>query len=140
MSCNDKKIGCQNKEYAKCVYYEVEVPDWSLLVEEECVNIEETTADIYGEITNLKDRLDFSEITSDCFEIETEDGVVTPKSLMTTLVEKVEDLSCEKECDVKCDIDITDYGLDFKCLVDPCGEPITKLSTLLQILINEHCS
>ena len=38
------------------------------------------------------------------------------------------------------ELDITGFNLDFDCLVDPCGDPITNLKTLLQLLINQACA
>ena len=143
MSCKSKiKHTCGDKTYATCVFYSTEVPSWSELINEGCVVTEETTKELYQEVTKLRDKTDFSSLSTTCpdITIETENGVVTPLSYASTTLKLWEELKCPTTEEVITqDIDITGYGLDFKCLVDPCGDPITKLSQLLQIMIDQHC-
>ena len=53
-NCGNKiKHTCAEKNYATCVYYELEVPDFSSLVGEDCITLEETTEDQYNILADI---------------------------------------------------------------------------------------
>lgn len=141
--CNKKKWGCGGIEHnSRCTVYEGVLPEWSEYKEDEkCPSLHDTTAELYSEIDKLKTELDFSDIESCCIEIETdpETGTPTPKTVTSSIIKYTEEVLCKDECESMCDINISGYGLDFKCLQDPCGAPINKLSQLLQIIIDKVC-
>jgi len=143
---NKVKNTCgSNKVYAVCTYYEGSVPEWSTLVDEDCRVVEETTQELYNEVTTLKEQTDLSDITSPCVNfVLTDDadlGFPTVKTFTTDVITALDTLLCpEANSDEATEVDITGWNLDFGCLTDPCDVPITKLSQLMQILINAHCA
>ena len=147
MSCINKvKNTCgSNQNYAICTKYEGTVPDWSELVDEDCIVLEETTQELYDEVTKLKEQTDLSDLTSSCDNfVLTDDadlGFPTVKTFATDVTSALATLLCpEANSDEATEVDISGWNLDFGCLVDPCDAPITKLSQLMQILINAHCT
>lgn len=139
MTCGDKtKNNCGKKVYAECTYYEGTLPEWSEL--EDCKTVEETTEELYSKLTELIDMLDFSDTESSCEDltIKEEGGKVTLKSYLETLLEIAEGIKCG-EITIKEDVDISKWGLDLKCLIEPCDTPIAKLSTLIQVMITKMC-
>ena len=143
MSCKSKiKNTCGDKTYATCVFYKTQLPSWSELLSESCVVTEETTTELYKEVTKLRNKTNFSTLTTTCSEITIEEdaGEVTPLSFARTVITVLEGIKCPVTTDlITNDIDISGYGLDFKCLVDPCDDPIVRLSQLLQIMIDKAC-
>lgn len=140
--------GCKDcfgeQSFAPCVKYQTELPVWSDLKLQDCVTIADTTEELYSEITALKTEVDLSDLTSECFTIlEDEDtSKVTIKTFAQTVINILEGFKCPAEGDFKLnDIDIREYGLDFKCLEDVCSNPkFPTLSSLLQVLISKACA
>lgn len=86
MSCNDKiKQRCK-KVPAGCVNFEAQVPEFSSLVEDECLSIEEVALDIYDIIGGIKQELALEEITSDCIELPT---IIDTKILFQLMMDKI---------------------------------------------------
>jgi len=57
-NCNNKiKNNCGTIVYAECVRYEGEVSDNSSLKEKECINLSETTEDIYNQLETLSNKI-----------------------------------------------------------------------------------
>lgn len=144
MSCGSNiKSNCGKKQYATCTYYETEFPNWSAWYEKDCVTIEDTTEELYDEVTELKAKNDFSSLTTSCskIDLQKDGGVVTPKSFAESVLNILEEIKCPQTGQdlIDRDIDLQNYNLNYKCLVSPCGTPITRLSQLLQIMINKHC-
>lgn len=141
MSCGDKlKRNCGGKKFSTCIYHESALPDWSELKDEGCVVTAETTDELYKEVTNIKDLLNVADIVSDCntFTIDSTDV----KKLIQSIVDKVEELSCEEATTdgfFKEDIDISKWGLDLSCYVDECNTTIKSLSSLLKEMTKKDC-
>lgn len=142
MNCN-KKISntCGTKNYAPCVYYELELPDFTS-IEDECVTLEDTTSEIYTLIKDIREQLDLSELGEDCltYTLDSESRIVVKNALL-----KIEEKYCELEERVEelettglCNISIEECGLDLGTLVDTCDVVPTTLSGLLQVLIDQH--
>lgn len=141
--CNQKpKFTCGDvRANARCVFYDLPVPSYSKLDEEECLTIEETTEDLYNLISWIRESVDLDEYDDECLNTEKVNDVYFKnknryllKDVLKELVTKVcaiEEASGEGTDDT--------LSLDFKCLVSPCGEQITNLKDLLQVLINEIC-
>ena len=69
MSCEDKiKMRCK-KGYASCINYELEVPEFSTLVGDECISIEEVAEDLYYIAGEIKTEIDLSELDEGCLEL-----------------------------------------------------------------------
>lgn len=143
-NCRKNKIKdtCGIKYNARCVYYDDYIPLYSSLLDEECITLEETTADIYHILDDIKSEIDLTELGESCITYETEEvGVIKVKEALKTheteiclLKEALEDLSSTDCC-----TDITGWGIDTKCLEDECGTGFNSLENLIQAMINKLC-
>lgn len=134
--CGKDDSGCVYVN-ATCVRYNTELPEWSVI--ESCSNIEETTKELYDEVTVLREPL-----TMSCDKIDYNrelDGRVKMPNAIKGIEESLCSLLSQKEETIVniFNLDITQIGLDFKCLQTPCGDEITTLKDLLQSLINKAC-
>lgn len=68
MSCTGTKISnmCGVKSYAVCTFYEGSIPSFSSLVQEECVNIQEVSEDLYGIIETMKEESNLESLSDGC--------------------------------------------------------------------------
>lgn len=126
---------CGTKHYATCVYYELELPSISSLTNEDCVTIEQTTQDLYNLFSQQAESIDVSGLQTDCLEdlagnFTLIDILKSQKNKICELENKVSNLENQNVCD----LDITNCNLDLTGLVDDCGDPVTNLGQLLQIL------
>lgn len=87
MNCkkNKLKANCGSYIFAQCTKYEGEVSESSELTTG-CLNIEETTQDIYNQLDDIDEKLDMSVMTNDCI-IFTEPK--TPSSVIKQLYDKI---------------------------------------------------
>lgn len=137
-NCGNKiKHTCAEKNYATCVYYELEVPDFSSLVGEDCITLEETTEDQYNILSGIKSEINLSALGQDCITYG-----VTPKTVKNVLLRYEQEI-----CDLKdrvntlettaiCDMDITNCGLDLTGINNNCSSPVTTLGDLLGYLLD----
>ena len=138
-SCGNKvKSTCVERTYATCVQYETQLPDFSSLVEQDCVTVEETTEDIYNLIEEVRTEIDLSALGESCLEYVTVEG----KNIVKNVLLKYEQEICllkdrveVLETEAICNKDITQCGLDLSGLVDQCDAPITTLGQLLEYLL-----
>jgi hypothetical protein len=137
-NCGNKiKHTCAEKNYATCVYYELEVPDFSSLVGEDCITLEETTEDIYELIGGIKSEIDLSALGEACIEYD-----VNPKTVKSVLLQYEQEI-CDLRAEVDtlkttaiCDIDITECGIDLSGINNNCSSPVTTLGELLAYLVD----
>lgn len=135
-NCGNKiKHTCSEKNYATCVYYELEVPDFSSLVNEDCITLEETTQDQYNILVDIKSEIDLSALGQDCINYG-----VNPKTVKSVLL-KYEQEICDLKQKVQvlettaiCDMNITDCGLTLPD--NPCGGTFSTLGELLGYLLD----
>lgn len=143
MGCNNKMSNvCVDSTSSKCIDYKGKLGNSSSITDE-CVSQFEVNEDLYDIVNTVEDSQNTSELGSLCLTYPVTEGKVLPKSVyniheqeICTLKNKVEILE-NKTLE---EIDISQLGLNFQCLVDPCGDPITNLKTLLQLLINKSCN
>jgi hypothetical protein len=135
-NCGNKiKHTCSEKNYATCVYYELEVPSFSSLVNEECITLEETTEDQYNLIGGIKSEIDLSALGQDCINYG-----INPKTVKSVLL-KYEQEICDLKTKVQtlettaiCDVNITNCGLTLPD--NPCGGTFSTLGELLGYLLD----
>lgn len=135
-NCGNKvKHTCSEKNYATCVYYELEVPDFSSLVDQDCITLEETTEDQYNILDGIKSEIDLSALGQDCINYG-----VNPKTVKNVLL-KYEQEICDLKQKVQvlettaiCDMNITDCGLTLPD--NPCGGTFSTLGELLGYLLD----
>ena len=144
MGCGNKpKHTCgDRRSNARCVFYDIPVPTYSRLKEEDCITVEETTDDLYNLISWLKESVDISEVSIKDLDVESvPDSYVKGnhrvllKEVITKLISELNNL--KNRVDEK---DPEKMDLDYKCLVSPCGNQISTTEELLQVLIDEVCN
>ena len=141
MACNETTSNiCIDSTKAKCLDYEGHLGDNSKITSE-CVNQHQVNEDIYSVLDDTISSLK-TPIEDYCLTYPLTDGKILPKSVMSvhrteicTLKGRVDTLENKDYGE----LDITGFDLDFGCLSDPCGDPVTKLGQLLQIIINKSC-
>jgi hypothetical protein len=138
-NCGNKiKNMCGEKTYATCTYYELEVPTFSTLLDQDCITIEETTADLYLAVGEVKSEIDLSSLGDDCLTYVKEEGRNIVKNVLLKYEQEICDLKSKVnylENEAICDKIITDC-VDLTGIVDACNEQISTLGELLQYLVN----
>jgi hypothetical protein len=138
-NCGNKiKHMCGEKTYATCTYYELEVPAFSELLDQDCITIEETTADLYEAVGGVKSEIDLSSLGNDCLTYVQEEGQNIVKNVLLKYEQEICDLKSKVsylENEAICDKIITDC-VDLSGIVDACNEQISTLGELLQYLVN----
>lgn len=135
-NCGNKiKHTCSEKNYATCVYYELEVPNFSSLVDEDCITLEETTQDQYNLISGIKSEIDLAALGQDCINYGIE-----PKTVKSVLLKQEQEI-CDLKAKVQilettaiCDMNITNCGLTLPD--NPCGGTFSTLGELLGYLLD----
>ena len=136
-NCGNKtKHTCAEKNYATCIEYELEVPAFSSLVEQDCFTLEETTEDTYDLIGGIKSEIDLVALGQDCINYG-----VNPKTVKSVLL-KYEEEICDLKSKVEvlettaiCDKIITEC-VDLTGILDQCNSPVNTLGELLQYLLD----
>ena len=133
------KNNCTKSQESLCTFYKGYLPEKSLLKNESCVSIEETTSEIYKDLEKLKRDSDLSELGSNCIEYNpVEIGKPTIKEFTLKIEQEVCDLkNNNKISESICNISLEGCNLDLQGLVDQCGEQPQTFGELLQILINK---
>lgn len=139
---NRVKDTCGTRFNAECVFYDRYIPEYSSLLDEECITLAETTEDIYYILDGIKSEIDLTDLGKSCLEYDTEEiGKIKVKEALLTheqeLCEIKETLQTLGEAG--CCEDITDWNLDTGCLQDPCEVGFTNLKDVIQAMINKIC-
>ena len=128
---------------ARCVFYDLDIPSFSKLSNNDCVTVEETTSDLYNLVSWLRESVNIEgldmkdlELQSVLDSYDTSKQRFLVKDVLGEIISQVDDIKKLTETND------TDSGLklDFKCLGSSCGPPITSLEDLLQTLIDEVCT
>ena len=138
MNCHNKiKHTCSSVNYSTCIHYESSVNADSELVNETCLDLEQTTQDIYNQLENL----DLSALGELCLSYVQENNKNIVKNVLLKFEEEICNLKEELET-VKnrplCEMPLGDC-VDTKCLVDACNENISTVGQLLQALVDINC-
>ena len=138
MNCHNKiKHTCSSVNYSTCIHYESSVNADSELVNETCLDLEQTTQDIYNQLENL----DLSALGELCLSYVQENNKNIVKNVLLKFEEEICNLKEELET-VKnrplCEMPLGDC-VDTKCLVDACSENISTVGQLLQALVDINC-
>ena len=138
-NCGNKiKNMCGEKTYATCTYYELEVPTFSALLNQDCITIEETTSDLYEAVGGVKSEIDLSSLGSLCLDYVQEGGKTIVKNALLKYEEEICNLKDRVnylENEAICDKIITGC-VDLTGIVDACNTQISTLGELLQYLLN----
>jgi hypothetical protein len=141
-NCGSKiKHTCAEKNYATCIYYELDVPNFSSLFGEDCITIEETTNDVYEILEGILESINVSALDDNCVDYDTPLGqALKIKDVVLQLEQEVCDLRDKVtvlETTAICNADITHCtGLDLSGINNSCATPVTTLGELLDYLLN----
>lgn len=138
-NCGNKiKHTCAEKNYATCVYYELEVPNFSSLVNQDCNTLEETTEDQYNLIDEIKSEIDLSVLGQGCLTyVTTPEGKKVVKNVLLKYEQEICDLKTRigtLETTAICNMNITDCNLNIPA--NPCGGTFSTLGELLGYLLD----
>ena len=119
--CSQTDINsCGKKQFAQCVDYETELPEFTKITKS-CVNLEDTTKDIYELIGEIKEEIP-------------EDLIGTLETIETRLQDLEEKVLALQEENI-CLKDITEC-INIQA-EDPCGELIVNLGQVLNYILNK---
>ena len=146
MNCDRVKLKnrCGLKTSARCVFYDLSLPEHSKLkILNECITIEETTDDLYALTKHILDHLDTSELGKGCLSYqESKSSYKDEKvTLIKDILKKLEDEVCALKNVGNSGSEGNNFGkLDLKCLVtDPCDTALSD-TDVIQLIINKLCS
>lgn len=145
MKCNNNKLkhNCGIKTPSRCVFYDLDLPEFSKLnILNDCITIEETTEDLYNLTDLVLSSIDTKDLGKQCLTYEVSQNKYKPSEniiFIKDVLLKFEEEICSLKNNNKTEVDII-KNLDFKCLQGPCDNNIDSLETLLQVLINEICN
>jgi hypothetical protein len=138
-NCGNKiKHTCAEKNYATCVHYELEVPTFSSLVDQDCITIEETTEDLYEVVGGVKSEIELSELGDSCLTYVQEGGKTIVKNVLLKYEEEIcalKERVSVLETQAICDKVVTDC-VDLSGITDQCNSPVNTLGELLQYLLD----
>ena len=140
MNCHNKiKHTCSSTNYSTCIHYEGSVNTNSELVNETCLDIEQTTQDIYNQLENL----DLSALGELCLSYVQENNKNIVKNVLLKFEEEICNLKEELEL-VKnrqiCDIPITEcLPNGFDCLIGDCDNSIVTLKDWMLAMQTRIC-
>jgi len=144
MACNDDISNiCIEPILSTCVDYQGDLGENTTIKDKGCVNQHEVNEDLYLITDNIIEDSSTSELGDLCLTYPVTDGKITPKSVFEIHEQEICDLKDRVQTleeQTLANIDISTLGLDFDCLVDSCGDPITNLQQLLQIMITKICN
>ena len=145
MKCNNNKLKntCGIKTPSRCVFYDLDLPEFSKLsILNECITIEETTNDLYNITDLVLSSIDTKELGKQCLKYKVSQNKYKPfediifiKDILLKFEEEICELKNETDSNSNDSLE-----LDFKCLTNPCNNEINSLKDLLQVLINEVCN
>ena len=145
MKCNNNKLKntCGIKTPSRCVFYDLDLPEFSKLsILNDCITIEETTDDLYNLTDLILSSIDTKDLGKQCLNYKVSQNKYKPSEniiFIKDILLKFEEEICSLKNNNKTEVDII-KNLDFKCLQDPCNNDINSLETLLQVIINEICN
>lgn len=141
-NCRDTnlKYNCGDKrQNARCVLYEGYIPNYSKLLDEDCITLEETTEELYENQEKILDSIDLVKLGKECIDYSEfqENDSLKVKEAFLTFEKEICELKNKKNED-SCCIDLS--KIDFKCLSDPCNNVIDSQLKLIQALIDKVCN
>lgn len=136
MSCNNKiKQRCGTFVYSPCVKYQKEVPEWSDLYEEGCLDLEQTTEDLYNQVTDIKEGLNLSELGQSCITYTTTPEVKDILKKYETEICELKEKVATLESAALCNMIVTNCGLDLSGLETQCETPISTFTDLINAIL-----
>ena len=136
MSCNKIKATCTGvRTYAVCTQYEGTVNSDSSLDDTTCLNLEETTQDVYNQLEGISTE-GLGEL---CLTYTLEEGKILVKNVLKKLEQEICDLKTkveQLETINICNQNIIPCNLDFGNLLNACGNQPATLAETLQVILD----
>ena len=86
--CTKVKNRCGQLQYATCVKYEGNIPEWSDLYDErDCASVEETVEDLYNIAEQIKEDIDLTGLDNECLTLDPAE--IKPNTLFQILITKI---------------------------------------------------
>ena len=141
MNCHNKiKHTCSSTNYATCISYETELPPFSEL--EDCVDLDQTTTELYSLVGEIKEETDLSELGKKCLTYFTdENDKIVVKNVLLKFEEEICNLRervLELEERPLCNLPIGDC-VDTLCLEDACNNTITTFGEWMNAVTVKIC-
>jgi len=136
MSCNKRRDTCGGKVNSICVDYNGNIPDITKLDNKDCNTVEDTMQDLYEIVSDIHKQTNIDELSNTCTNVgsgKIKDIVKKHDEILCDLLETV-------ETNNNANLDISNLGLDKKCLADDCATGLNTLKDLLQAIIDKLCS
>lgn len=132
-TCNNRKYSCGEKISSICTIYDGGLPAWSKLNDELCTTIEETTEELYKQVSEIKENLDTKNLGGACLqypnneEIKQKDANLVFEKNICDLLEIVKDntnsiLTCE---------------LNYEGLIEECEDKPKNFCEFYQFILDE---
>lgn len=142
MNCKNKtKYTCASTSYATCTMAEVTPNIQSELSGEDCLDINQTTQDIYSQIESILDQSDLSGLGQNCdLNYTLEEGKLFIKNAL--LAQEAEICSLrnrvqELETIDICNKSIVDCNFDFGTLTDQCNAQPATMGAVIQVILDK---
>ena len=140
-NCSNKiKHTCNGVTYATCTAFEGTLPTFSELGD--CVDLEQTTTELYELVGAIKEETDLSELGNQCLDYLTDDN---DKLIVKNVLLKFEEKICELEERIVeleerplCNLPIG-ACVETLCLEDACNNTITTFGEWMNAVTVKIC-
>lgn len=132
-TCNNRKYSCGEKTSSICTIYDGELPKWSELNDELCATIEETTEELYNQVSNIKDSLDTHNLGGSCLQYPNNENIKQKDANLVfekTLCDLLDIVKDNTNSVLSCD-------LDYKGLVEECDDIPKNFCQFAQFILDE---
>lgn len=119
-----------------CIVVTATVPECLQIEGATCYRQSEVNKQVFTKVCDLDSRVTTIESSIDLSELTGCASIIPTKTTVKAEFQNVYDVLCALKADLSLPLD---GAIDTKCLVDPCGTPITTLGQLLQIMVNAIC-
>ncbi len=137
MNCNNKpEIFCGSIVNDTCVKVVTIEPEFACFLDiDGCYRQSEFNSVVGTKVCQMSSTLDTIVEGIDLSSLEGCEGITPVKQTVKQEFQNVYNILCE----LKTDLGLPITGIDVKCLVDPCGNPISTLGQLLQAIVDKLC-
>ena len=132
-TCNNRKYSCGDKISSICTIYDGGLPIWSELNDELCVTIEETTEELYEQVSEIKGNLDTSNLGEACLQYPNNENIKQKDANLVfekTLCDLLDIAKDSSNSILTCD-------LNYEGLVEECDDIPKNFCQFAQFILDE---
>ena len=132
-TCNNRKYSCGDKISSICTIYDGGLPIWSELNDELCVTIEETTEELYEQVSEIKENLDTSNLGEACLQYPNNENIKQKDANLVfekTLCDLLDIAKDSSNSILTCD-------LNYEGLVEECDDIPKNFCQFAQFILDE---